>query len=239
MDNKSIDFILDNYKGKRRERALKVALNKLKTTDIEFKKYALNELVRFRWSLIKNYKSIELLHEYIRITEREYKKSKREGDIVKSAEVQLYISDVQRLIKDVKEIVASYGGIIASFLRFNILSEHEVCQVFNINHKVWEKQKSRYMSISTNKENLVYSIIAITGVEYRKLRGRKKGYYDCPDYEMPVYWGMHEYMMHEMRNNEEFHKATTKAFKELFPKIKTYTAVKDLEGNIVKLLEDK
>ncbi len=240
MDNKLINFILDNYKGVRRDRNLRIISGQLKSTDKEFKKHILNELVYARRDIIKNYRTIETCVEYRKIHSKNYKYFEEVGDITNVAETHIKIAEIDKLISDIKSVISIYGGYIMDILRFDMLSDHEACQVFNINYKTFQDDKKRYLNISEgNEEHLVYKVISICGPEYRQCKGRAKEYYDCPNSEMPVYWAMNEHIRQEMKDNKEFHEATYKAFKEIFPELKTYKTVKDLEGNIIKVIEDK
>lgn len=238
-----INYVLDNYSGVRGSRMLKIVAGQLKSEDTEFKQYIINELVRYRRSIIENYKTIERVAGYRKIHQKKYDYLESIGDIAGAAETHLKIADINVLINSCEDVISDIGKFTADILKFELLTEHEACQVFNINWKTWQEKKERYLNLR-NKckekvEHLVYSVIAICGPEYRLRKGRAKEWYDCPNYEMPIYWAMHEYMMKEMENNEEFQVATTKAFKELFPGVRTCRVVKDLEGRVVDVIEEK
>lgn len=241
MDNKKlINYVLDNYSGVRGSRMLKIAAGQLKSEDTEFKQYIINELVRYRRPIIENYKTIEKVAGYRKIHKRKYDYLESIGDIAKAAETHLKIADINNLISSCKDIIADIGKFIADTLRFDLLTEHEACQIFNINWKTWQDNKKMFLELDEREENhLVYSIIVVCGPEYRHRKGRSKDWYDCPNYEMPIYWSIHEYMMREMKDNKEFHNATNKAFKEIFGDIPTYHVVKDLEGRVIDIIEDE
>jgi hypothetical protein len=239
MDNKLINFILDNYKGLRRDRNLRIASGQLKNSDPEFKHHILNELVYARREIIKYFQLIETLYEYRKIHSKNYKCFEKAGEISNAAETHIKIAEINKMIGDITNVIASYGGYVIDVLRFDMLSDHEVCQIFNINYKTFKDRKKHYFEICGDKEeHIVYLVLSVCGPEYRHRRGRAKGIYDCLDSEMPIYWAMHKHIMQEMKNNEEFNEAINKVFKEIFPEIKTYKAVKDLEGNVMRVVED-
>lgn len=239
-ENDTINFILDNYKGIRRNRALRIAAGELKTTDEEFKNFLFNELVRAKMSIITQYKNIEELTEWEHILVNRYKYFEGNGDMVQAAKTHLKIAEIKNLISKLEKLIASYGGFVANMLRGNLLTEHEACQLFNINWEEFKDRKQHYLEVcGEKKEHIVYLVIAITGCEYRWRKGREKSYFDCPQYEMPMFWAIHEYIMQEMKDNKDFHESTNKMFKELFPKVKTYKQSTDLEGNVLGYEEDK
>lgn len=242
-NNEFVDFILDTFHGARRDRALKLATGQIKSTDPEFKKFIMNELVIIRRSIIKQYKKVEWLAEYRKEYSKRYKQFEKAGDIVEAAETHIKIAEINGYIKEIEGLIASYGSYVSDVLRFDLLTEHEACQLFNINYKTFQDEKKNYLAIEKkangNNGHLVYSVIAVCAPEYRHRKGRAKEWIDCPNSEVPIYWAMHEHIKQEMKDNEEFKAATNKAFKECFPGLKTYRAVKDLEGNVVKVIEDK
>ncbi|ADK13136.1 MULTISPECIES: hypothetical protein [Clostridium] len=238
MNDDSINYVLDNYKGVRRDRALKIISGQLKETDLEFKQYVKNELVRDRKTIIEQYKNIEGLHEVRKACEREYKYYEKINDVVNKAEFQLNISEVDKLAKEILRIIATLGEHFIDVLSLNILEEHDVCQLLNINWKIFKNNKQAYIKQFGEKDKLVYKVISVMGPEYRYRKGRMKEIYDCPKYEMPVYWAMNERIMQEVDNNKELKKLADEAFEKLFPDVKTYRVVKDLEGNVIKVVEE-
>jgi hypothetical protein len=240
MNKTSIDYILDNYKGIRRDRALKVVTGQLKSDDKELKQFVLNELVRCRREIVQAYEMIEIANDEISNLRKEYKECASKGDIVGAAETQLIISDIENSRGEIKATIISKGKLIRGLLKAEVITEHEACQVFNINHKTCAIEKESLYKMDTSKEDYsVFDVIVITGCEYRHRKGRAKEFYDCPHSEMPIYWAIHEYTMDAMNDNKEFQEASDKAFKRIFPEVKTYTAVKDLEGNVIKIVEDE
>lgn len=242
MDTNSFDFIMDNYKGIKRDRALKIATNQLGKGDKEYCQYMKNELVTFRRSIIKYYKTIEKLSKYREEHMKDLKFWQENRNIIKEAETQLIISEIDEVIQGNRSLIARMGGLVAHILGLNILSEHEVCQLFNINAMTWKKKRGEFLSNCEGKQesdNLISSVIVIKGPEYRALKCREKGVYDCPDYEMPIYWAMHEEAIEHMRTNEEFREAAREKFKQLYPDLKSYKVVKDLEGNIIEVIENE
>jgi len=235
MNSKKINFILDNYKGIRRDRALKIESHHLNRCDKEYCQYLKNELVRIRKSIIEVYMKIETLYEYRKIHLRNLEYFEGKEDIVNAAEIQLKISEIVNQIVDFEKFISEMGRFLVTVLRANILTEHEICQLFNINEKTWENKKAEYLGAFEGKEDnahLAYSILTINCPEYRIRKGREKGIYDCPKHEMPIYWAVHEYVLDLMKNNEGFKSATFKKFKELHPEVRICKVVKDLEGNI-------
>jgi len=244
MDKSNINFILDNYAGTRRDRALKLESGLLKRGDQEFNQYIKNELFRSRRIIIKNFMQIERISEYKKGHLSNLKCYQRIGDIVNAAETQLHISNLDIIKNETIESIATLGKLFADILRSDVLTEHEICQILNINAKTWDRCKTRYMRMRQDEwkaeanNYLNYSIIAVTGPEYRERRGRMKYIFDCPDYEMPIYWAMHIYMIEAMKENKEFQKATREKLKEFWPEIKTYKVAKDAEGNVIKMVEE-
>lgn len=241
MDNKSVNFILDNYKGVRRDRALKVESGLLKSGDKEYSQFVKNEFIRVRRMVIKSLRNIEKCEGYRKTYLSSLKYYQEQHDIVQAANIQILISEINELISESDKVIADIGGIIADILKADIFSEHEICQLLNINNKSWEENKARYFGIGGIESSmpLVYSVLLVTGPEYRWRKGRMKEFYDCPESEMPIYWAVHRHIMEVMKNNEEFHRATNKKFEELFPDLKKYKLVKDLEGNIIKVIGNK
>ena len=56
---------------------------------------------------------------------------------------------------------------------------------------------------------------------------------------MPIYWSSFERIEKEIENNTELKNAAHKELKKLFPNLKTYKVVKDLEGNIINVIKNK
>ena len=239
----AIDYILDNLKGLRRDRALKIVTGQ--TTEAETKQYIINEFVRYRMEIIRTYRVIEELRDIKSISNKKYKHYESTGDIVHAAENHIKIFKINNDLKALRKCVGVFGARIIYFLKLNVLTEHEACQLFNINYKTFQNAKNEYSKVLekdnkdiSNDEHLIYSVIAVCAPEYRHRRGRLKEWLDCPYSEMPIYWAIHEYMLQKMQDNEEFKEASDKAFKECFPGVKTYRAIKDLEGNIIKIEEE-
>lgn len=237
----SINFVLDNFKGKRRDRALGILTGSIKENSEELISYFKCELIRVRRLAIKNFKVLEELYKIRYETSKTYKAFEKSGDIVRTAEIQLNLSKIDSIIKETKNIISELGETFINFLTADILTEHEACQIFNINFKTWQDNKKRYLKDCSGKDSkhLVYKIISVTGVEYRERKGNLKECYDCDKHEMPVYWAISERILSELENNVEMKKAARKKIDELFPEIRKYRAVKDLEGNIVRMEEIK
>lgn len=239
MDDTRINIILDNCKGIRRDRALRVELGQLKESDDEFKKYIKNELVRARRIVIAFYNYIESLYELRMMEDKKYKHFESINDPVNRAETYLKISEINNTINDKLKIISDMGNFFIAVLRSNILEEHDLCQIFNINWRTFQDKKHEYIEQFGKEEHLTYKVISVTGVEYRDRKGRDKEFYDCHRSEMPLYWSMFEHIMREIEDNKELNKATDERFKELFPDIKTCRVFEDLEGNIVKIVEEE
>lgn len=182
---------------------------------------------------------MDKLYECKKIYDNDYEHFESSNDAVRRAETYLEISEINNLIEDISKHIANLGEIFIEILNLNILSEHDVCQLLNINWKTFQDKKQRYKNKFGEKDNLTYKIVSVAGAEYRDGKGKLKDIYDCHEYEMPIYWAIGDRIMQEMDNNEEFHKSVRQGIKKFFPGIKTYKAVKDLEGNIVKVVEEK
>lgn len=225
-----INRILDTYRS---TRGLESLADSIKLDNPKVQPYVKNDLIRARWMVIELYKSIEELRQEKRTYEKEYKHFESINDTVGRAETYLKISEVDNSIKSILNTIAEYGYIFIDILSSDILAEHDVCQLFNINWKTFQDEKKKYIEQFGKEDNLTYKVVTICGAEYRHRKSRANDFYDCDKYEMPVYWSITESIMHEMKNNREFKKATDEKFKELFPDIKFYRAVTDLEGNII------
>lgn len=231
-----INNILDNMKGKRRDRALKIATGQLHITDEEYKQFIYGELLRRKRIVIDSYKAIADLYNYRRQFDKWYKEYEDNGDIVSAAEVQVKIGGIKNLIRSLKADISEAGEYFINILSSDVIDEHEACALFNINSKTWENEKENYVKQFGEEDNLVYKIISICAVEYRWYKGRYKDFYDCEMYEMPIYWAINEHIMQEMRENKELKKATDEKFKEIFGDMQTYRVVTDLEGNVVNIV---
>lgn len=239
--NDSINFVLDNFKGKRRDRALGILTGTINEDSKEYKNYFKCELIRARKLAIKNFKTLEELYKIRYETSKTYKAFEKSDDIVRAAEIQLNLSEIDSTIKEAENIISDLGELFISILSTDMLTEHEALQIFNINSRTWQKNKIRYLEGNNerNSINLVYKLISVTGVEYRRRKGDMKDIYDCDRHEMPVYWAISERILSELENNSELKKAARKKIDELFPGIRKYNAIKDLEGNIVRIEEIK
>jgi hypothetical protein len=239
MINCNIERILDTYKSNvTQSRILRIKSGQLKQTDPEWKLYIKNELIRSRWIVIALYKNIDELLEIKKTYDSYYKYFEKINDVVKKAEIYLQISEINKLVEDISKHIGSLGKFFIDVLNSNILSEHDVCQLFSINFRTFQNKKQRYKNAFGEKDNLTFKIVSVTGAEYRYRRGKRKGIYDCHEYEMPVYWAVDECILQEMDNNKEFAEAADKVFKSIFSGVKTYRAVTDLEGNVIKVLEE-
>ena len=239
MNNEEyINWILDNVKGIERDRYIRIEMGK--ATPEEIKHVFINKMIKLRRIVIQNYKTIEKIVGYKRTHQKNYEYLEKIGDIVRAAETHLKIADINNLIIDCKDSICDCGKWFQYILRQDLLTEHEACQLFNINWKTFQDAKEEYLKMDeTNSDHIVYSVIVVMASEYRERKGRMKDWLDCPRYEMPIYWAMHEYMMDATKDNEEFHEAAFKKFKEIFGDIPTYHAVKDLEGNIIEIVKDE
>ncbi|MFL0198690.1 hypothetical protein ACJDU8_24500 [Clostridium sp. WILCCON 0269] len=239
MINCNIERILDTYKSTvRQNRILRIKSGELKRTDPEWKQYIKNEFVRDRWIVIALYKRIDELLECKRIYDNDYIYFEKINDVVKRAEIYLQISEINKTIECISKHIANFGKFFIDILTLNILSEHDVCQLLNINCQTFQNRKRRYKNKFGEKNNLTLKIVSVTGAEYRYRKGKLKGIYDCYEYEMPVYWAVDECMLQEMDNNKEFGEAAGEIFKSIFSDVNTYSAVMDLEGNVIKVVEE-
>ncbi len=240
--DKLYDFVLDNFKGKRKDRALRFLSGQLKHGDPELKKYLSCEAARARRAVMGSYKMIELCEDHKREYQEVFNQYKAISNVVDAAELHLILAQLDEDIESEKKQIAFCGRHLSNILQNDVLTEHEACQLFNINEKTWEECRQRYYDLMKDKRkpaHPVYSIITVAGAEYRERKGRAKGFYDCPEYEMPVYWAIHEHIYSEMKGNKELNAAAFQKFKELWPEIKTYRAIKDMEGNIISTEEDE
>ncbi len=216
----------------------RISSGNFKVDSEEYKQCVKNEIVVARRCIIHEFKDIDRLHETRRIYDKNYEYYGKTNDAVNRAETYLKICEINELVKQSLNIIANFGEALIELLTNNNFKEHDLCQLLNINWKTFQNVKSRYMKNFGDKEHLLYRIVSVCGPEYRDRKGRMEECYDCPQYEMPVYWAISERIMQEMENNEEFKKATDKKFKELFPGLQTYRAVTDLEGNTVKVVKN-
>lgn len=240
MINCNIERILNTCKSAaRQDRDSKIKSGQLNLTDPEGKQYVKNELVRARWIIIELYKHMNNLYECKRICDNDYKYFESINDPVRRAEAYLKISEINSLIENSSKYISNLGELFIEVLNWNILSEHDVCQLFNINWKTFQSRKQRYKNNFKEKDNLIFKTISIAGAEYRDRKGRAKGIYDCDEYEMPVYWAIGDRIMQEIDINKDVKEKVRKGIKEFFPSIKTYRTIEDLEGNIIRIVADK
>lgn len=236
---KKVSILLASSNGARGEVEKKIYSGEIGSQDKDLKSYTFSQIIRVKMAVSAIFKEIESVGEYRNKCQKLYKEFEDSGDIVGAAGMHLEIKDFQDIINVYKKQIATIGRFLIDILHCDIFTEHEMCQLLNINWITWQKEKESYIKQFGEEEDLIYHITAVTGPEYRHRRGRMKDWYDCPRYEMPVYWSIHEAISQRMDEDEEFKKATDKKFKELFPDFKWYRGITDLEGNLIGLLEEK
>lgn len=234
---KVINNILDNMKGIRRDRALKFVTGKLKYGDPELQLYINNELIRRKRIVINEFKTLEDFYkqrERLKVLEKSFHES---GNIIQESEAITIEGEIKEIIDNIKNSIVDMGKFFTTILSDEkLINDNAACAIFNINAKTWVNKKREYIEQFNEKDKLVYKLLTVCGVEYRNRRGRAKDWYDCSQWEMPVYWSVSEFMFREIDKNKDLKNATRKTFKKVFGDIPTCRVVKDLEGNIISVI---
>lgn len=112
-------------------------------------------------------------------------------------------------------------------------NKKEIIQIIGGSYEEINKINDFIERKETGTNSITESYI-IHHAEYRWRKGRSKDFVDCPDWEMPLFNCMSDYMLEEIHKNSEASNKMSNVFEEMFGEALS-TVTFDSNGNVVNI----
>lgn len=145
-----------------------------------------------------------------------------------------YYNAVNKLIKNYKTQLNSLGYVLANLyvpMLDKYFNKKEIAQLIGGSYE----QIKRIDEFQARKETGTRSITEayiIHHAEYRWKKGRNKDFIDCPNWEMPLFWCMSDYMWKAIEEDPKLSNEMDKQFEEMFSDCMVNATI-DEKGNVI------
>lgn len=210
-----------------RDRLLRISLGE----EIEGDRlFASNMLVSVKLQLRKIYYNTPKYRDEIKKHENWMSITDNEDDKQKCI---TYIDSISKLLELYKEQLRKYGSIINLLTGYidKYFSNEEIIQLLGGGYEEAKRIKEWHDNRDTGSRSLTTSYI-MHHVEYRWNKQRCKDFVDCPEWEMPLFNCLSEYIFECINNDPKARQDMDEHIEDIFSECRVITTV-DSEGNIV------
>lgn len=216
------------FKGIDKERWINIAMGKATGTD---RLLISNLFVKTKFQLRETYINLERYWHELKWCNANIERGLTKESLEQHEKYKQALEDA---IKSNFNILKAYGqylidGLIPLLNAY--FTDHEIVQIVGGSIKTAEEIKSTMDRLDLkNKRGFAFNFIYHHG-EYRWGRGRAKDFIDCPNWEMPLFNCISDYILYEIENNPKLKQASDEVFEKMFGDAMVY-ATFDNEGNI-------
>lgn len=225
------------FKGANKDRYINIAMGKATGSD---RLLISNLFVKTKLQLRDIYKNLNRYWNELKWCNANIEKGLTKESLAQHEKYKQALEDVRK--SNFKSLKA-YGQYLVDVLipLLNAyFTEHEIVQLVGGSMKKAEEIKSTIDRLGLkNKQGFAFNFIYHHG-EYRWKKGRAKDFIDCPNWEMPLFNCISDYILYEIENNPKLKQASDEVFEEMFGDAMVY-ATFDNEGKIVsteKVIQD-
>ncbi|KAB2423911.1 hypothetical protein F8167_07665 [Bacillus cereus] len=204
-----------------------------------YKMIVFNAIAWYKRWLKSNFNDMDELYDRKRSLQKQHEWLMEIMEIQRASEKLLFINEVNNVLNRVKEQTFSIGKQVIDIIHVWDFSVDEVCALLGGNaiegqrlYKEYREDKEQQKTFKTFMEYALHR-----GLEYRHRKGRMKGIYDCPSYEMPFYWAVNNVILDFIDNSPKAKEKINDFLKNDLG-LTMYKTVEDLEGNILGVIED-
>ena len=227
--DESLEELREFFSEKDFERWVRINRNKAEGND----RLAIsNNFLNLKFKLRNIYKDLDIRYEdkkrAKKILELEYidKNTKKQ--------YQDYIKQLDDLIENYNTQLNSLGYVLINLyvpMLDKYFNKKEIAQLIGGSYE----QIKRIDEFQARKETGTRSITEayiIHHAEYRWKKGRNKDFIDCPNWEMPLFWCMSDYMWKAIEEDPKLSNEMDKQFEKMFSDCMV-NAIIDEKGNVI------
>ncbi|WP_291651332.1 hypothetical protein [Clostridium sp.] len=191
-----------------------------------------NNFLKLKFKLVNIYKDLD-----------NYRKEKKKASKVlelefidKNTERQYkeYINKLDNLIENYNNQLNSLGYVLVNLyvpMLDKYFNKKEIVQLIGGSYEQIKKIDEWYKKRETGTRSITDSYIIHHG-EYRWRKGRSKDFIDCPNWEMPLFNCMSDYMWKAINDNPKTRAEMDNKFEEMFQDSMVNVTI-DSNGNII------
>lgn len=173
-----------------------------------------------------------------------YKKNKIAKDVLELESIDSdirkqyieYIYELNNYIDRCQKILNTLAGVLIN-LYIPLIDKHfnkkEIIQIIGGSYEEVNKINAFIERKETGTNSITESYI-IHHVEYRWRKGRSKDFIDCPNWEMPLFNCISDYMLEEIHKNSEASNKMSNIFEEMFGEYSSSVTL-DSNGNVINI----
>lgn len=199
-----------------------------------------NGLINLKFKLKNIYKNLDEWY-------KERKRTKRILDleyIDKSTRKEYldYSNEIEKLIENYKSQINSLGFVLINLyepMLDRYFNKREIAQLIGGSYEQIKRIDEWYEKRETGTMSISNSYIIHHG-EYRWRKGRYKDFIDCPNYEMPLFNCMSDYMWKSINDDPKARVEMNNKFEEMFSDSMVNATI-DEKGNVIaveKLIQE-
>lgn len=191
-----------------------------------------NNFLKLKFKLVNIYKNLDKWYERKRRAKRmldlEYiDKSTRK-------EYLDYYNSVDKLIENYNSQLNSLGYVLVNLyipMLDKYFNKKEIAQLIGGSYEQIKRIDEWYKKRETGTKSITDSYIIHHG-EYRWRKGRSKDFIDCPDWEMPLFHCMSDYMWKTINDDPKARAEMDNKFEEMFAECMVNATI-DEKGNVI------
>ncbi len=220
------------FEGLARERFIRLMMDEPQEND---RLFISNFLIKTKFLLSQNLKLSSQYRVNLKETKDLIMLVRDKSDLNKLKDYEKALLDA---IDTLDEIKINRGAILVNHLLLMIdkyFNEHEIIQLVGGSEYKAKEIKNAIEDIGSRhlEGGLAFNFIFHHG-EYKWRKGRAKEFIDCPEWEMPLFFTISDYILKEIKSNPELKSGMDNLFQEMFEDTIAYPKY-DSQGNIVSL----
>lgn len=145
-----------------------------------------------------------------------------------------YYNEIDKLIENYKTQLNSLGYVLVNLyvpMLDRYFNKKEIAQLIGGSYEQIKRIDEYQSKKETGTSSITKAYIIHHG-EYRWRRGRNKDFIDCPNYEMPLFNCMSDYMWKEINDDPKLRNKMDNKFEEMFSD-SMVSATIDENGNVI------
>lgn len=190
-----------------------------------------NGFIRLKFEVRDAYKDLDDCYRDKKVAE-----NMLDFELIDINRYQDYILKLNDLIDCHKKRLNAVAGFLIN-LYIPLIDEYfnkdEIAQIIGGSFEEINKIDEFIERKETGTNSITESYI-IHHAEYRWKKGRSKDFVDCPNWEMPLFNCVSNYMLEEIRKNKEASSKMSEVFESMFPESLS-NVILDADGNVISI----